>query len=153
MFVQSTSKVERPYLRLRRALIGDSDWLAPLARQVLYETFEHTAATPTAADCDNALTQLRSAFRCEIGRIRLHADTITVPMQWLNGIEPGLFPPVLDADLRLTSIGATHSQVAIDGTYPRTQPPADPAGIHQTVQTVIDAYLRDVTAILYDQTK
>ena len=75
-----------------------------------------------------------------------------MPLQWLNHVEPSLFPPILDADLRLTSHGPTHSQLAIDGTYPRTQPPTDPDLHHQTVQTVLDTYLRNVTTTLHDQT-
>lgn len=152
MFVQSTSTLERPYLRLRRALMGDSDWLAPLASVALLQALGLTTTAPIAADHNEALTQLRDTFRCEIGPIRLHVDAITVTARWLSAIEAGLFPAILDADLRLTSLGATDSQLTIEGTYPRPQPPADPDAIHHTVQTAIDTYLRDVTTTLQNQT-
>jgi hypothetical protein len=152
VFVQSTSELQRPYLRLRRALMDGPAWLASLASPALIEALGVIPDKPINADHDATLGRLRDTFRCEVGPIRLHVDAITVPLQWLNRVEPSLFPPVLDTDLRLTSHGPTHSQLTIYGSYPRTQPPNDPTLIYQTVQTVLDTYLRNVTTTLHNQT-
>ena len=149
--MQSTSGLERPYLRLRRALMDDPAWLAALASPALIEALELVPEIPIPADHDAALIRLRDAFCCEVGPIRLHVDAITVPLQWLNSVEPSLFPLVLDTDLRLNGHGPTDSQLTLYGTYPRTQPPVDPDLIHRTVQAVLDTYLRDVTTTLHNQ--
>jgi hypothetical protein len=152
MFVQSTSDLERPYPRLRLALLDGASWLAPLALPALIEVLEQTNKLPIAADHADRLTRLRAGFRCQIGPIRLHLDTITVPTRWLSDLDPVIFPPLLDADLHLAGIGPTHSQLTLYGNYPRPTAPAEPDANHQTVQAVIDTYLRAVTTTLKDQT-
>lgn len=152
MFVHNTSELERPYHQVRPALIDGPSWLASLAPPALTEAFELTGKMPFAGDRHVTLARVSDACRCRVGPISLHIDAITVPIRWLSDLDPLVFPPVVDADLHLSGLGPTRSQLALNGTYPRPEPPADPAVIHQTVQAMIDTYLRDVTATLHGQT-
>jgi hypothetical protein len=152
MFVQGTSDLERPYHRLRPALIDGPSWLGSLAPPALIEVLTLTSKTPLTADQHETLTRVRDAFRCRIGPIHLHVDAITLPMRWLSPLDAWQFPPDLYADLHLAGRGPTRSQLTFRGNYSRPEPPADPDVIHQTVQAVIDTYLRDVSITLNDQT-
>ena len=151
MFVHNSREVERPYHQLRPALIDGPSWLASLAPPALIEALELTSKTPFAADQHETRTLVPAALQCHIGPIRLHVDAIIVPIRWLWDLDLAIFPPVLDADLRLTGSGRTSSQLALSGTYACPTPPADPDMVHQTVQAAIDTYLRDVATNLHDR--
>ena len=113
MFVRDFIHVAQPFELVAPHFITDADWLIRLAEDAATHARELSAALQVPSDRD-----ADEPVHCETGAVRVRHDSLIVPMVISGGPGEGL--PPLEADLEVSPLGPTLSQLTLSATYRRS---------------------------------
>jgi hypothetical protein len=145
VFVHDAITLDQPYARVRRRLLDDPAWIAPIATASITQTLVGAGpgmiAVPDPAD----LTMPPEAVRCQLAAARLTTGQVVIPLRWITELDREVFPAILDADLRVTDHEPRTTTLELMGTY-ASPTPAMRDSVHDLTSTAVAVFLRDLAA-------
>jgi hypothetical protein len=140
MFVRDFIHVAQPFELVAPHFIADADWLNRLAEDAAVHARELSETLQLPPD-DHADRNADEPVHCESGTVRVRRDSLIVPMVITGGAGDGL--PPLEADLEVSPLGPTLSQLTLSATYRRTgADAADDAMVQRTAEVAARGFLQ-----------
>ena len=140
MFVRDFIHVAQPFELVAPHFIADADWLNRLAEGAALQARELSETLRLPPD-DHADPDADAPVHCETGSVRVRHDSLIVPMVITGGPGDGL--PPLEADLEVSPLGPTVSQLTLSATYRRTGADgADDALVQRTAEVAARSFLQ-----------
>jgi hypothetical protein len=136
MFVRDFIHVAQPFESVAPHFVTDAGWLNRLAEDAANHARELSAMLRIPGDSDGD-----EQVHCETGAVRVRHDSLVVPMV-ISGVEAdGL--PALEADLEVSPLGPTLSQLTLSATYRRAGVgTSDDAMVQRTAEVAARGFLQ-----------